>query len=539
VFSGMRYSMTSTPHDEEWVELSNEDEVVHTRFRSDSPTANLIAHLINRFGLQMKRVEAPKAWEHEGSHGESHLASTSAVPPKELEPTERPSIAVSDVSHDPPAISEDVANAAFPAVDPHVDTDDRGPLGANATTDGFSQGQFPGNLTSDFDSIAVPTSTSSVTLERPVAVMVPVADETQDGDGQGIARRNLVQASESAPSVSYTLPPPVQRMVYSQYHMLGSRATSVNAWYKQGVSFVASRIQLHRSTLEGGLPWLHVISQGGQALIDSLRIHKDAVIQGGIEDSLVFRVFAVDKSLSWEPHYFALKRGRDAVRLAKNLNAAIPPLTTPTVSSTKVDVVAEASARNFGKPQASYTIIESRVLMESEPIRTEAVDNAMEAQESPLPASLQVQNLGTPLSAEVQGEDTEMNLGSTTSPSTSTEMITVQQFIDAVEVIQYEDAEMTGETTAVDSMPDIQAVESAQDEIMGGTVEENETPLDTIGASPEDLNMETQEASSTNPTTPVLANTTAGDAIDMDVAPTYAVTAPAPSASQPMAADET
>ncbi|KAG8869940.1 hypothetical protein FRB97_000605 [Tulasnella sp. 331] len=545
VFSGMRYSMTSTPHDEEWVELSNEDEVVHTRFRSDSPTANLIAHLINRFGLQMKRAEAPKASEDEDSPDVSYLASTPAVSPKELEPIEGPSTVVSGVSYVPPAVSEDLVNVRLPIAELHVDTEDRGPLGADTTADALGQRQFPGNLTSDVDSIAVPVSTSSGTFDGPVVeqaagpVTVAVVDEAQEANGQGIAHSNLTQASESAPSVSNDQLHPVQHIVYSQYHMLGSKPTSLNAWYKHDVSFVAARIQLHLSTFEGGLPWLHVISQDGRVLIDSLRIHKDAVIQGGIEDSLVFRVFAVDKSLSWEPHYFALKRSRDAVRLAKNLNAAIPPLTAPAVSSTKVDVDAEALAPSFGAPQASDTIFGPHALMESEPIRIEAVDNVMEAPGSPLPALVQVQSLSAPLSAEVQGEDTEMHLDSTISPSASTEMITVQQFNYAVEVIQYDDAEMTGETAAVDGMPDVQASASTQDEIMGGTVEGGDMHLGTVGASPEDLSMETQEASSTNPTTQVLANTVADDAIDMDAAPTYAVAALAPSASQPMTVDET
>lgn len=95
-------------------------------------------------------------------------------------------------------------------------------------------------------------------------------------------------------------------VVYSQYHLLDSLIASVAARIELGPKriLVPVRIQLHQSISAGRLPWLYVISNDGNGLIDSVYIHNDASVENDVEDFVAFRIFAVDERRSWESRSF-------------------------------------------------------------------------------------------------------------------------------------------------------------------------------------------------------------------------------------------
>ncbi|KAG8874394.1 hypothetical protein FRB97_005955 [Tulasnella sp. 331] len=521
MFTGQRYYVVSTSQgSEEWINLLNQDGIVHTCCRSDSPTVKLIKYLVDHRGLQIEQIDVPEMSGVKGSpvpsdtrdgpsttdrsdsehlsslDNDSELASIPAASQKSRMARWNPLITVSDELHAPPAIKEDLIEARVPAPESHSnDADDRVLLGADTTTDAsLGQGESPDNLTLDVSSVPVSASASSSLQESLVAEHASGSalekNEVDNDDGPGSVNEKLVHVSQPTSFTSYTRPPPVKHTVYSQYHALSSQVVAVNAWYKQGASLIAARVQLHRSTAENGLPWLHVISQNGGSLIDSVRVHPNAAINDDAEDVVIFRVFAVDEKLSWQPRYFSVNRGPNAIRLAKSLNVVVPPLTHAS-STLPHNNDTEASTSHFSGSQNSNG---TRLLMESEPASTDHTTGP-----SPSPSTLATIVQAPTSEAPMDAEATQMNdwtggnaadteiiqeeLSADTAPSSHMQPSTA--YSDPAHIIHYDDVEMMGSVTITGSThtfvtnTETVASELEQDEAMNNAAEED------VGMHPE------------------------------------------------------
>ncbi|KAG8879133.1 hypothetical protein FRB98_005853 [Tulasnella sp. 332] len=366
---------------------------------------------------------------------------------------------------------------------------------ADTTTDAsLGQGESPDNLTLDVSSVPVSASASSSPQESLIAEHASGSalekKEVDNDDGPGSVNEKLVHVSQPTSFTSYTRPPPVKHTVYSQYHALSSQVVAVNAWYKQGASLIAARVQFHRSTAENGLPWLHVISQNGRSLIDSVRVHPNAAINDDAEDVVIFRVFAVDEKLSWQPRYFSVNRGPNAIRLAKSLNVVVPPLTHAS-STLPHNNDTEASTSHFSGSQNSNG---TRLLMESEPASTDHTTGP-----SPSPSTLATIVQAPTSEAPMDAEATQMNdwtggnaadteiiqeeLSADTAPSSHMQPSTA--YSDPAHIIHYDDVEMMGSVTITGSThtfvtnTETVASELEQDEAMNNAAEED------VGMHPE------------------------------------------------------
>ncbi|KAG8844127.1 hypothetical protein FRB96_003290 [Tulasnella sp. 330] len=395
VFAGKKYFIevaSQESGDADWVCFMNTDGSVHTRCRSDSPTCSLLTYLVVNRGLQIEKLNPP-----DNSFIVENFASrsTPTTSSQSLTATWTAPLVVSDVFYTPPTTTRDSSDVPALVAGSSGGGPWRASLGGlKVETDVYvGQGQSQCNLTTNDEHITAFVSPTPLakgsTNERTHAYVAQSGaslsitsdgvseDDTKKDHRQGTSLGNLAPAASLVASSSCTpIPTPTAGVVYSHFFYCDTQLIAVNAWYKRESTFAVARVQLHSSTSGQNTLWLRVLSNDGSQLIDSVATQKHAIIRDDNDGYVMFLVMVLQGSREWQPRFFAIKRGPDAVAMAGYFNAAIPPPkpvgilhASPTAAG---DMAVEASPLQISQPSAA-----NQVSVGSEPVIAPMIDAAI------------------------------------------------------------------------------------------------------------------------------------------------------------------
>ncbi|KAG8870269.1 hypothetical protein FRB98_001755, partial [Tulasnella sp. 332] len=386
VFAGKKYFIevaSQESGDADWVCFMNTDGSVHTRCRSDSPTCSLLTYLVVNRGLQIEKINPP---DNSPVAEQFASRSTPTASSQSLTATWTAPLVVSGVFYTSPTTTRGSSDVPDLVAGSSGGGPWRASLGGlKVETDvHVGQGQSHDNLTAGDEHITAfvsPTPPAKgSTNERThanVAQSETSLSVTSDGVSGGDAKKdlrqdaslgNLAQAASLVASSSCTsAPTPIAGVVYSHVFYCDTQLIAVNAWYKRESTFVVARVQLHSSKSGQNTLWLRVLSDDGSQLMDSVATQKHAVIRDDNDGYVVFLVMVLQGGREWQPRFFAIKRGPDAVAMAGCFNAAIPPPKPVDVldaSTTATgDMAVEASPPQMSQPSAT-----NQVSVGSEPV---------------------------------------------------------------------------------------------------------------------------------------------------------------------------